>query len=402
MKKADKYSISTSCVKESSIQDSGESHVFPLHASSSFSYKSIDDSIEVFKGEKEGYVYSRYGNPTITEVQNKLAKLEGHDTDYTPSCVMTSSGLSAISTLAMSLLKPGDTVLTQNDLYGGTTEIMNKILAKYGVHVIYADLQNLNTVEDSLIKNPNTKLIYFETPSNPTLKIIDLKAIARLAKTHNVLTAIDNTFCTFYLQQPMAMGIDFVVYSTTKFLNGHGNSIAGAILSKDKSYQKPIWDTMKLLGTNCNAWDAWLLHNGLKTLTIRMDRHSSNALTIAEHLSQHPKVKKVNYPGLAAHPLHDTAAAQMRQFGGMLSFEIDGDIQAGKTFMDKTELCTIAATLGNVDTLLLHPATSSHLNIDKAIREASGITDGLIRMSVGIENAQDLIGDIDQALGQIV
>ena len=401
MKKADKYSISTNCVKESNVHESGESHVFPLHASSAFSYQSIEDSIEVFKGNKEGYVYSRYGNPTVNEVQNKLAKLEGQNTDAEPSCVMTSSGLSAISTLAMSLLKPGDTVLTQNDLYGGTTEIMNKILVKYGVHVIYTDLQDLDKVEDTLKKNPSTKLIYFETPSNPTLKVIDIKAMATLAQKYDALTAIDNTFSTFYLQQPMALGIDFVIYSTTKFLNGHGNSIAGAILSKDKSYQKSIWNTMKLLGTNCNAWDAWLLHNGLKTLAIRMDRHSSNAMAIAKHLSQHTKVKRVNYPGLESHTLHDTAATQMRQYGGMLSFEIDGDIQAGKTFMDKTELCTIAATLGNVDTLLLHPATSSHLNIDKAIREASGITDGLIRMSIGIEDVQDLIGDIDQALDLI-
>ena len=399
MKKSDKYSISTNCVKETSLHESGESHILPLHATSAFSYKNIDDSIDVFTGKKEGYVYSRYGNPTVTEVQNKLAQLEAQGTEYDLSCIMTSSGLSAISTLAMSILKPGDAVLTQNDLYGGTTEIMNKILAKYGVQVIYADLQDLNKVEESLQTYKNLKLIYFETPSNPVLKCIDIKGIADLALKHKVLTAIDNTFSTFYLQQPIALGIDFVVYSTTKFLNGHGNSIAGAILIKEESHRKAIWDTMKLLGTNCNAWDAWLLHNGLKTLAIRMDRHSSNALTIAEHLNQHSKVKRVNYPGLASHPLHDTAATQMRQFGGMLSFEIDGDIQASKAFMDNTELCTITATLGNVDTLLLHPASSSHLNIPKEIREASGISDGLIRMSVGIEDVGDLIRDIDQALG---
>ena len=301
--------------------------------------------------------------------------------------------------MAMSFVTQGEAVLTQADLYGGTTELLQKVLGKAGIEIITIDLNDLNQVESALKSNPKIKLIYLETPTNPTLKCVDIGAVSDLAKKHKVLTAIDNTFSTFYLQQPFNLGIDIVVYSTTKFLNGHGNSIAGAIILKETDHRKKVWNVMKLMGTNCNAWDAWLLHNGLKTLAVRMDKHCSNALSLATHLESHAKVKKVNYPGLPSHSTHQAAVKQMSQFGGMLSFEIDGDFQNAVDFMNKTRLCSIAATLGNVDTLLLHPASSSHLNIPKQVRIASGIEDGLIRMSVGIENPDDLIADIDQALG---
>jgi len=401
MEEYKKYKIETLCAKDKPVKTSGQTHVMPIHASSSFSYQNIEDSIDVFQNKKEGFVYSRYGNPTIQLVEQKLALLEGYGLEETPACVLTSSGLAAISTFAMSCLESGDAVVTQKDLYGGTTELFKKVIGKNNVAVHDIDLNDLDQLEDLLKREDNIKLIYFETPSNPTLNCLSIESITTLAKKYKILTAIDNTFSTCYIQQPFLHGVDYVLYSTTKFLNGHGNSIAGAVIMKDASQRKKIWDTMKLVGTSCNAWDAWLLHNGLKTLALRMDKHCQNAMSLAKHLDQHAKVKKVNYPGLSSHRTHKHAAKQMSQYGGMLSFEIDGTLEDGKSFMNKTKICTITATLGNVDTLLLHPATSSHLNIPKETRESCGITDGLIRVSVGIEHPDDLIADINQALSAL-
>ncbi|MBT8232219.1 MAG: aminotransferase class I/II-fold pyridoxal phosphate-dependent enzyme [Saprospiraceae bacterium] len=388
----------TICVKENMPVDGSDSHVLPIHATSAFTYENLEDSIDVFTGQKSGYVYSRFGNPTIASVEKKLAQLETIDIENEGACIMTGSGMSAISTLSMSLLESGDAILTQYNLYGGTTEVFKKILSKYGISVIFIDLEDKVAIEKSLEEHQNIKLIYFESPSNPTLNCLDISGIAEIAKKYNVLSAIDNTFCTSYLQRPFNFGIDFVVYSTTKYLNGHGNSIAGAIISKDENYRKTIWTTMKLLGTSCNAFDAWLLHNGLKTLTVRMDKHCSNAMTIAQFLESQPNVLKVNYPGLKSNKYHGVASQHMNQYGAMLSFEIEGGLEKAKGFMNKTQLCSITATLGNVDTLLLHPVTASHMNIDKEIREANGIKDGLIRISVGIENVDDLIEDIKLGL----
>ena len=399
--KSSRLNYDTICVRENQDVSNGDPHVLPIHASSAFSYNDIESSIDVFKGDAEGYVYSRYGNPTISFVEKKLAALETIDVEEEGFCIMTGSGLAAISTFAISQLEAGDAMLTQANLYGGTTEIFTKILSKYGIEVVLTDLSDLNQVQDILTKNENIKLLYCESPSNPTLSCIDIEKIAALGKSHNVTTAIDNTFSTSYLQRPLTLGIDYVLHSTTKFLNGHGNGLAGAIIGKDTDQRKNIWNHMKLIGTNCNPFDAWLVHNGLKTLSVRMDRHCDNALSIARHLSEHPKVKKVNYPGLQNNAYHQIAKKQMSQYGAMLSFEIDGGLDDGKKFMNETRLCSITATLGNVDTLLLHPATSSHLNIPKEIREQEGITDGLIRVSVGIENKEDLIADMEQALGQL-
>jgi len=396
---SNKAKFDTICVKENLDIKSGEPHVLPIHASSSFSYENIQDSIDVFTGQKEGYVYSRYGNPTIQSVEKKLAALECIDLDNEGYCIMTGSGMSAITTLVISQLEAGDELLTQYNLYGGTTEVFKKILAKYGIKIHLVNLENLVEVEDTLNANPKIKLIYFESPSNPTLNCLDIRGITKIAKANDKLTAIDNTFSTAYLQRPFNLDVDFVVYSTTKYLNGHGNSIAGAIIMNDLDQNQQVWTTMKLMGTNSNAFDAWLLHNGIKTLTLRMDKHCTNAMTIAEYLNNHKRIKKVNYPGLENNKYYDIAKTQMSQFGAMMSFEIDGGIEEAKQFMDKTQLCTIAATLGNVDTLLLHPATASHLNIKKEIRDANGITDGLIRMSVGIENVSDIIEDIELGLG---
>ena len=309
--------------------------------------------------------------------------------------------MSAITTLMMSTLQSGDAVLTHGNLYGGSTELLKKILSRMGVNTIFTNLQDLDAVENIIKENGNIRLLYFETPANPTMACIDIEAINIVASRYDVPTAIDNTFCTPYLQRPLSMGTDYVIHSTTKYLNGHGNSIAGAIITANYEASRKIWETLKLNGSTCNPFDAWLLSNGMKTLAIRMDKHSSNAQSIAEYLSQHNKVTHVNYNGLPDHQDHEIAKKQMSQFGGMLSFTVVGGQAEALATIDRLQYCTHAPTLGDVDTLVLHPATSSHLNVDHSIREKNGITDAMVRVSVGIEDVDDLIADFEQALGQL-
>ncbi|MEL6987834.1 MAG: aminotransferase class I/II-fold pyridoxal phosphate-dependent enzyme, partial [Bacteroidota bacterium] len=354
--------------------------------------------IDIFTGKEKGHVYARYGNPGIEAVAQKIANLEAFGTDLNTWGMLTSSGMSAISTLLLGLAEQGDKILTQKDLYGGTSELFIKSFGKMGIEPIFIDLNADDEIEAQLEAHPEIKFIYLETPANPTLTCIDIERIAALAKSKNIISIIDNTFATPYLQQPLKYGIDFVIHSTTKYINGHGNSIAGVIIGSGEAHYKKVWTAMKLVGTNCNAWDAWLTNNGLKTLTLRMDKHSSNALAVAQYLEKHKKVNKVNYPGLESHASHLIAKKQMSQFGGMLSFELAGGMEAGLHFMNSIEFCTLAPTLGDVDTLVLHPATSSHLNVDKQVRESAGITDGLIRLSVGIENVEDIISDLEKAI----
>jgi methionine-gamma-lyase len=391
--------FSSICAKELKDNRTTEPHILPIYATSSFAFQNIDEGIEIFKNIESGHTYSRYSNPTVDTVAKKIAMLEGYGLDFEPDAIMTSSGMSAISTLLLGLLKKGDKVLTQGNLYGGTTELLKGIFKDLGIETIFCDFRQLKHVEEILATEKKIRLIYCETPANPTLACVDLLKISKLARKHKVLTAVDNTFCTPYLQRPLAFGIDFIVHSTTKFLNGHGNSIAGAIVARDRDLlRKKVWRVMKLSGTNCSPFEAWLTYQGLKTLAIRMDCHSQNALKIAQWLQKQKQVAHVNYPGLATHPDHKLAKQQMSQFGAMLSFELKGGMEAGIAFMNQVKLCTLAPTLGDVDTLILHPASSSHLHVAKEMREANGITDGLIRLSVGIESSADIILDLKQAM----
>lgn len=393
--------LNSYCVKGGKRNESTKAHQLPLYLSSSFVMEDSQEAVDIFTGQKKGHVYSRYGNPTIDTVANKIAYLEGYDLKGETYGFLTSSGMSAITTLMMSTLQSGDAVLTQGNLYGGSTELLKKILSRMGVDTIFTNLQDLDAVEGIIKENGNIRLLYFETPANPTMACIDIEAINIVASRYDVPTAIDNTFCTPYLQRPLSMGTDYVIHSTTKYLNGHGNSIAGAIITANYEASRKIWETLKLNGSTCNPFDAWLLSNGMKTLAIRMDKHSSNAQSIAEYLSQHDKVTHVNYNGLPDHQDHEIAKKQMSQFGGMLSFTVVGGQAEALATIDRLQYCTHAPTLGDVDTLVLHPATSSHLNVDHSIREKNGITDGMVRVSVGIEDVYDLIADFEQALGQL-
>lgn len=392
--------IDSLTVKERPDNRTTAPHVLPIYATSSFAFDDIDQGIEIFKNIESGHVYSRYANPTVDTVAAKIADLETHGLNLEASAVMTSSGMSAISTLLLGVLKTGDKILTQGNLYGGTTELLTAVFGQFGVETVLTDLRDLNKVEDALQHDKKIKLLYCETPANPTLACVDIRALTELAHRYGALCAIDNTFSTPLLQQPFAYGVDFIIHSTTKYLNGHGNSTAGVIVGLDKKMMRQnVWRAMKLAGTNCSPFEAWLTYNGMKTLALRMERHCSNALALAEFLEKHPAVERVNYPGLPSHPDHELAKRQMRGgFGGMLSFELKGGLEAGIQCMNRIRFCTLAPTLGDVDTLILHPASSSHVAVPKEIRLQNGITDGLVRVSVGIENAKDIIEDLEEAI----
>lgn len=376
-------------------------HVMPIYATSSFDFENIDQGIEIFKNIESGHAYSRYANPTVDTVAAKIAALETHGLGYEAAAVMTSSGMSAIATLLLGTLKTGDKVLSQGNLYGGTTELLKSIFAQFGIETIFADLKELERVESILKLDPNIKMLYCETPANPTLACVDIAGLSEVAHRNGVWCAIDNTFATPLLQRPFALGVDFVIHSTTKYLNGHGNSISGVVIGRDlELMRKGVWRAMKLVGTNCSPFEAWLTNNGIKTLSLRMERHCSNAMALAKYLEKNPAVERVNYPGLSSHPDHELAKRQMTGgFGGMLSFELKGGLQAGIDCMNRIRFCSLAPTLGDVDTLILHPASSSHLAVPKEIRLLNGITDGLIRISVGIENVTDIVADLEQAIG---
>ena len=307
--------------------------------------------------------------------------------------------MAAISTLMIATLKPGDKIITHFSLYGGTDELVTKVLPVHGITAIIADLRDLNKTKDILKSDPAIKMMYLETPANPTIQCVDLDELSKLAKQYKLIVACDNTFATPYLQQPFKYNIDFIVHSTTKFLNGHGTAIGGVLLGKDIELMKTkITKVHRLLGGNSNPFDAFLLIQGIKTLELRMDRHCHNAMEVANFLELHSSVAKVNYTGLASHPDHHTAMKQMKHPGGMMSFELKGGLQAGINFMNKLQMCVRTVSLGTCDTLLSHPASMSHHGVPKEEREKYGITDGLIRMNVGIENIQDIIDDLDQAL----
>lgn len=374
-------------------------HQTPIYATSTYIYDTAEQGMRRFSGQEEGYIYSRWGNPTFTEAEQRIAALETFQLNIEAKGLLHSSGMAAISTLFLSNLKAGDKVLTHFSLYGGSDEILYKLFPGLGIKAIIADLRQLDKVEDIIKKDKSIKMMYLETPANPTIQCVDIEELTKIAQKHSLIVACDNTFATPYLQQPFQYGVDFIVHSTTKFLNGHGTAIGGILLGRNIEFMKTkVAHVQGLLGSNANPFDAFLLIQGIKTLEIRMDRHCQNAMKVAQFLEQHSRVNKVNYTGLISHPDYAVAKKQMRQPGGMLSFELKKGLQGGIDFMNKLKMCVRTVSLGTVDTLLSHPASMSHFNVPKEQREKYGITDGLIRMNVGIENSEDIIADLEQAL----
>lgn len=380
-------------------QDPRYAHLVPIYASSTFVYDTAEQGMQRFNGTEPGYIYSRWGNPTFTEAEQKIAALETFGLDLNVKGMLHASGMAAIATLMLGTLKPGDKILSHYSLYGGTNELMYNTLTGLNILPVIADLRRLEGVEDMIRNDTAIKMLYLETPANPTIQCVDIEALTAIAKRHNLIVACDNTFATPYLQQPFGYGVDFVVHSTTKFLNGHGTAIGGILLGSDIDRMNgSMTKAHRLLGGNANPFDAFLLINGIKTLELRMDRHCSNAAQVAAFLKGHAAVAQVNFNGLEDHPDYAIAKKQMRQPGAMLSFELKGGLQGGIDFMNKLKMCVRTVSLGTCDTLLSHPASMTHYSVAKEQREKYGITDGLIRMNVGIENVRDIIADLDQAL----
>jgi methionine-gamma-lyase len=374
-------------------------HQTPIYATSTYVYDTAEQGMRRFSGQEEGYIYSRWGNPTFTEAEQRIAALETFQLNLEAKGLLHASGMAAISTLFLSNLKAGDKVLTHFSLYGGSDEILDKLFPAYGIEAVITDLRHLDKVEDLIRNDKSIKMMYLETPANPTIQCVDIEELTKIAKKYNLVVACDNTFATPYLQQPFKYGVDFIVHSTTKFLNGHGTAIGGILLGRDIEFmKKKAANVQGLLGGNSNPFDAFLLIQGIKTLEIRMQRHCENAILIAHFLVQHPEVNKVNYAGLTSHPDFTIAQKQMKYAGGMLSFELKKGLKGGIAFMNKLKMCVRTVSLGTVDTLLSHPASMSHFGVPKEQREKYGISDGLIRMNVGIENSEDIIADLDQAL----
>jgi cystathionine beta-lyase/cystathionine gamma-synthase len=356
--------------------------VVPIYATSTYT--------QAAPGQHKGYEYSRSGNPTRTALETALAALEEGE-----SGLAFASGLAATTAVFGALLRPGDEIAASADLYGGTFRLLDKVFKPWGLTARYTDDPSPAGFE--AIVTPKTKLVWIETPTNPLLQILDIAAIAEVGRKHGAKLAVDNTFASPYLQQPLRLGADLVVHSTTKYLGGHSDVVGGCVVGA-KGLLDPIKFYQNAAGGVPGPFDSYLVLRGLKTLAVRMDRHCANAVTLADWLTKHPAVAKAFYPGLPDHPGHAIAKKQMRAFGGMISLKLKGGIPAAQRFMTRTKLFSLAESLGGVESLLCHPATMTHASIPKEVREARGVDDGLLRLSVGIEDVADLRADLERAL----
>jgi methionine-gamma-lyase len=404
--KNDAPGFDTLCIHGGHRPDGNRSHLTPIYASSTYTFDTAEQAVAIFQGQEEGYIYGRFGNPTIREAEEKIALLEARGitgADGQPlrlKAMLHASGMAALQTMFLGNLKAGDKILSHRSLYGGTQEAIDKIFPPLGIGSVVADFHDFNAVEAAIKSDDNIRMLYLETPANPTVQCVDLEALSAIGKKHGLIVCVDNTFATPYLQQPFRYDVDYVMHSTTKFLNGHGTAIGGILIGRDmEAMNGRILKTHRLLGGNSNAFDAFLLTLGVRTLGLRMERHCANAERVAQFLNEHPAVAHVNYLGLESHPHRELAMRQMKHAGAMLSFELKGGYEAGLRFINSLQLCTSAVSLGTPDTLVSHPASTTHVGVPREARIQSGITDGLIRMSVGLENLEDLIADLTGALG---
>lgn len=364
----------------------------PLYLSSTYTFPTSADGSARFAGEQAGYVYSRVGNPTTALLEARLANLEGGE-----AAVVTASGQGATTSLLWTLLSAGDEIIADKTLYGCTFAYLNHGLSRFGVRVTHVDLTDPANLVAAL--TPATKVVFFESPANPNMRLVDIAAIAAITRAHGAVTVVDNTYCTPYLQRPLELGADFVVHSATKYLGGHGDLLAGAVVGPKEVLDQVRFHGVKdMTGAVLSSQDAFLVLRGLKTLALRMDRHCANAQRVAEFLAVQPGIEVVHYPGLASFPQHELAQRQMAQPGGMVAFELAGGIEVGRRFMDALKLFTRAVSLGDAESLAQHPASMTHSSYSLEEREHHLIAEGLIRLSVGLEDAEDLVGDLAQAL----
>ncbi len=360
----------------------------PIYQATTFVQESVDQYLS------KGFSYSRSGNPTVRALEQKLAALEnGVD------CSCYSTGMASEQAVLQALLSAGDHAVVSDVAYGGTYRLCTKIFARFGVEFTFADTSNPDAVRKAL--RPNTKLIFSETPANPTLKLTDIAAVSEIARSRRIPHAVDNTFLTPYYQRPLELGANISIHSTTKYFDGHNATVGGAVIVDDAELDAKIRFVQNATGVIMSPFVAWLTLQGTKTLSLRLERQSANAQAVAEFLESHPKVTQVRYPGLESFPQHALAKKQASGFGAMLWFEVEGGVKAGKKIMDSVKLCTLAENLGSVETLITHPVTMTHADVEPAERKRVGITDGLVRLSVGIEDVEDLIADLKGALDKL-
>lgn len=365
----------------------------PIYQTNAYLFPTPEEGAKRIAEEGSGWVYTRWGNPTVAALERKIAALEGGE-----AALAAASGMGGISTAILTLAAAGEHIVAPQTVYGGTHHLMATELPRLGVEVTFVDATDAENVQEAVRKN--TRVLYIETPGNPNLNLVDISAMVEIAKVHGLKTVADNTFATPFLQRPLEIGVDVVVHSATKYLGGHGDAIAGLIIGSRDFVHKARSTVLRHFGASLGPFEAWLVLRGMQTLPLRMERHSANALAVAQFLEGHPKVQRVFYPGLPSHPQHPLAKRQMRAFGGMVSFEVKGGMPAGEEVMRRVRLCTLAVSLGDVRTLISHPASMTHAPniVPPEERRAAGISDGLIRLSVGLEDPPDIIADLDQAL----
>lgn len=376
------------------LHDAFGSAVTPIYQTSTFAFKNAQHGADLFAGREKGFIYSRIGNPTIEVLENKLAALENGF-----GGIACASGMGAVSTVYLALLKQGDHMISSSAVYGPSRVIMETFFANFGVESSFVDSSDITLIEQAI--KPNTKVLYIETPANPTISIADLEAVVKLAKKHNLITVVDNTFCSPVLQKPLDFGIDIVLHSLTKYLNGHADIVGGAVIAKCKEHYQILRKVMVQFGFNMDPHQAYMVIRGVKTLSLRVLKAQENAIKVAEFLEAHPKVTNLKYPGLKSHPQYELAKKQMKGPGSMISFELKGGYEAGVKMMNSVKMIMLAVSLGGVESLIQHPASMTHAAVAPEAKKAAFITDGLVRLSIGIEDLDDILDDLRLALEQV-
>jgi len=388
-------SIETQAIHSGRINDEQfGSLATPLYQTSTFIFDDAQQGADRFAGESEGFIYTRLGNPTTRQLEMRVAAMEGME-----DAAATATGMAAVSAALLTNLQAGDHLISSKAVYGCSFALMNHMLKKFGIEVTFVDMTKPDNISAAV--KENTKLIFLETPINPNLVVLDLEKICVIAKKHQLLSIVDNTFLTPVLQQPAKFGADIVIHSATKYLNGHGDVVAGIVCGSREMISDIKLTTLKDIGATMSPHDAWLIMRGIKTLPIRMERHCSNAQTVAEFLEQHEAVNQVFYPGLKSHPGHQFIGKQMKAAGGVIAFELNTDLKGGADFINSMQLFSIAVSLGDAESLIQHPASMTHSPYEPEERARAGITDSLIRISVGLENVDDIVADLRQALTKI-
>ncbi len=393
MKNVDGMGMNTQLVHAGDFEDAFGSAVTPIYQTSTFAFRNAAHGADLFAGREKGFIYSRIGNPTIGALEDKLAVMESGF-----GAIACSSGMGAVSTVYLALLSKGDHIVSSNAVYGPSRNIMENHFVRWGIESSYIDTSDLNLIREAI--RPNTKVLYLETPANPTMTIVDIKAASDLAHQHGIVVVVDNTFCSPILQKPLDLGADISLHSLTKYINGHADIVGGALIAKTEEMYKKLRAIMVGFGFNMDPHQAYLVIRGAKTLALRVERAQENSIKVAEFLEAHPKIAWVKYPGLKSHPQYELAQQQMKGPGSMICFEMKDGYEAGIKLMNNVHLVMLAVSLGGVESLIQHPASMTHAGVSAEGKKTAFITEGLVRLSVGIEDVEDVINDLKHALEQ--